>query len=181
MFLGIGGDVCACGSFSDKEALEPTFFARQAADQQEIFLLLVGPCAVLLPCGIDVLVHFDQAHDLQAEWLLAKLSDSEQQSHIMEAGGEVAEVLSKAQSACPDLSGLQAAELQPGFGPGVCTMLGALADKALQLHPPGKPDHTADRCAYGQGLQACLAKASAGMTPVPSVQQLGGSRGELCS
>ena len=30
------------GSFPDKEALEPHFFARQAADQQEIFLLLVG-------------------------------------------------------------------------------------------------------------------------------------------
>ena len=69
----------------------------------------------------------------------------------MDAGSELAAVLSKAQTACPELADVQAADLQPGFGAAICTVLSALADTTLRLHPPSQPDHAADRHVLPEG------------------------------
>lgn len=99
------------------------------------------------PCAYLRAVHSACADGspMQAEWLLARLSPSEQQARSL-GDSEVASLLMEAQAACQDLGGLQAAELESGHGSAVCTLLMALADKALAAAPPPKAQRQPQRC-----------------------------------
>ena len=127
----------------------PHYFARPALDQQETVLLLVSSRFAQQSRKSPVTLH-----GLQAEWLIAKLSTSEQQARSLEES-EMACLLSEAQALCPELAGLQAADLDAGHGSAVCALLSGLTDKAVAAAPPPRPQRQAIRqasCREGFGL-----------------------------